>query len=427
MRVPPGTDNRDALNSEIDALVAGGGTPTPSALRAAVNDFAPGAQDRIIVLISDGQSTCGDPCPVAQQLADEADVSFTAYTVGFQATDTAEDELACIAEVTGGQYYPASDEEGLADAINDAVGGSYDYVAIGDSTTTGFSIPDCDGDRVESEYGCTGPPTATPYPERIESSADVGTLERKGIWGDTITRTVEAYHNGSNAPNEPWEPQLIAAEKSTELVTMSLGANDMQWSDIQAWVSSCVGARYVEFFGRRIARGLEIREQTCREEAEDRVAAFADELSTAMDVLDAAADRGAQVVVTQYYNPFNDRKQIQRWGPIPDTDRDCSQLHTMAQIIIDTLNEELGDQANAHGFTIADLRPKFDGRGAGSLEPYVFGVDCELIGAGSAIDFDLRDGVDEDGSIENLGEQFDPHPNDAGTTAQAETILEVLQ
>lgn len=427
LRVPAGTDNRDALGAEIDALWAGGGTPTPSALQAAVDDFAPGAQERIIVLISDGQSSCGDPCPVAEQLAMEADVEFTAYTVGFQATDTAEGELACIAEVTGGQYYPVNDEDGLADAIADAVGGGYDYVAIGDSTTTGFSIPECDGDRVNSEYGCTGPTPATPYPVRVESSTDVGTLERKGIWGDTIARAVSAYESGSNGPNEPWEPQLVAAEGATELVTVSLGANDMQWSDIESWVSACVGVRYSEFFGRRVARGLEVREQSCKDEADRRVADVADDMAQMMEVLDLPAERGAQIVVTQYYNPINDRKQIHRWGPIPDTDRDCSQIHTLAQIIIDTLNEELGEQAAAHGFTVADFRPGFDGHGAGALEPYVFGVDCELIGLGSAVDFDLRDGIDWDGSIENAGEQFDPHPNNDGTTAQAEAVMEVLQ
>ena len=138
LRVPVGVDNRDALLAETDALVASGGTPTPAALRAAADDLPDGTGT--IVLISDGQSTCGDPCPVAQQLAEERGIDFTVHTVGFFAPDQAETELACIAEATGGTYVPADDADTLQRAINDALGARQQlgrFVVMGDSFSSG--------------------------------------------------------------------------------------------------------------------------------------------------------------------------------------------------------------------------------------------------------------------------------------------------
>jgi hypothetical protein len=59
-------------------------------------------------------TTCGDPCPVAQDIAQTQGVNFKAYTVGFNAPDQAEGELQCIARVTGGAYIPASNTASLA-------------------------------------------------------------------------------------------------------------------------------------------------------------------------------------------------------------------------------------------------------------------------------------------------------------------------
>ena len=115
-------DNRDQLRTAIEGLTAGGGTPTPEALQAGADDL-PASGERTIVFISDGVSTCGDPCPVATSLAEQLGVSFKVFTVGFRAPDAAEGELACIADATGGQYYSADNEQELADAIGDATGG----------------------------------------------------------------------------------------------------------------------------------------------------------------------------------------------------------------------------------------------------------------------------------------------------------------
>jgi lysophospholipase L1-like esterase len=432
--VPVGVDNRSALEQRIAGLTAGGGTPTPAALRAAASDFPDGLDERVIVLISDGMSTCGDPCPVAAQLAADADIAFTAHTVGFNAPESAAAELTCIAEVTGGTYVYADDEPGLIDAIGGAIGGTApSYVAIGDSTTTGFSIPTCDGDRAASEFGCTGTPPAPPYPERVAAArADLNPLARKGIWGDTITRTVAAYHSGRNADDELWEPQLRTAQRATDLVTVSLGANDMGWSDVWAYASNCVSAPTRSIFGVEVFSGPpRLDTDDCASFVAEKFAVFEDELDELLDLLQPRAAAGAEVAVLLYYNPFNDTRYVARPWPLPDGERTCSLLPALTDVMLSKLNTELADRAHARGFSTVDLGPAFVGHGAGSQDPYVFGSDCEWRGLASAprvgIDLRQRRADVRDPSIDEIAKRFDPHPNAAGTRAQADAVLEVIR
>ena len=215
LRAAIGTDNREALRAAIGSLVAGGGTPTPDALLGAADNLTPITGPKAIILISDGQSTCGDPCPTAEGIKNQQGIDFKVHTVGFQAPETAEGELACIARVTGGQYVSATDTEGLADAIGSAIGGTnYEYVAVGDSTTTGFSIPTCSENRATSAFGCIGSPPATPYPQHVaaDGGVSVDTLVRKGIWGYTVN---EAVVDAARDRNElgSWEPQSTRRQR----------------------------------------------------------------------------------------------------------------------------------------------------------------------------------------------------------------------
>ncbi len=122
-RVALGPLDPTAFAAAVQSLTARGTTPTPEALRAAVAALPPTGQ-RTIVLVSDGQSTCGDPCPVARQLAQTSGVNFKMHTVGFQTTGTAETELQCIARVTGGTFVSAKDQAGLATAVGNAASGN---------------------------------------------------------------------------------------------------------------------------------------------------------------------------------------------------------------------------------------------------------------------------------------------------------------
>ena len=209
---------------------------------------------------------------------------------------------------------PASDGDQHGDPH-----GTPAYVAVGDSTTTGFSVPTCEEDRTASPYGCIDTPPATPYPERIASSrAEFSDLDRKGIWGDTVRDAVIAADQGHNDEG-PWEPQLLAAGHATELVTVSLGANDMEFSDIGFWLKECLAKQFVSLT------------EPCSEAARNKAEDVMPDIQAMMDRLDAAAANGARVVVTQYYNPYNHRKDA---GPFGLFSRDCSIMRAISEVIV---------------------------------------------------------------------------------------------
>lgn len=290
------------------------------------------------------------------------------------------------------------------------------YVAVGDSTTTGFSVPTCDEDRNASPYGCLGQPPATPYPERIAGgNAQFSDDERVGIWGYTIREAVAAADAGRNVEG-PWQPQLLAAQEAERLVTVSLGANDMQFSDVWYWLKECLAKQFTSL------------KSTCQEAAKARAESIRPDTQSMMNRLDQASANGAEVVITLYYNPYNDRKDA---GPFSLLSRDCSVMWAMSEIIVGSLNNVLKQEAVKHGFTVVDLRPAFSGHGAGAKDSYVFGSDCDAAAAASALDTDFNLGwppikVDTKDTKTEIQKRFDPHPNNKGTTAQANEILKAV-
>jgi hypothetical protein len=286
------------------------------------------------------------------------------------------------------------------------------YVAVGDSTTTGFSIPTCRVDREASPYGCVGSPPATPYPDRI-AAADprFANEKRVGIWGYTTHEAVVDANRGHNDQGT-WTPQLIDAAQAGSLVTVSLGANDMRFSDVQYWLGVCVVKQFTSL------------KSTCREAARARAESIRPDIQAMMNRLDAAAANGAQVVIALYYNPFNTVKDGGLFGVLP---RPCTILWSMSQIITEELNRVLTDEAAAHHFTLAPLAPQFVGHGAGAKDSYVFGSDCDIVGALAAVQFRLGwPPIDKEKSQAEIQKRFDPHPNGKGTAAQAVQILQVV-
>lgn len=233
-----GLDNQQELRSSVNALGTGGRTPTPVALQRAADDLA-GVDEAIIVLVSDGQSTCGDPCPVAQQIASEHGTSFRAITVGFHAPNQAADELECIANATGGQYFSAQSAQELADAINDALDTAARYVAFGDSYSSGEGADDYAA-GTDTDYsdapgdGCRR--SANAYPQLI--AEDAGTPEEFDFVACSGARTWHFYE--AQKPNPlTHDAQFLEAElpagavdHDTSLITLTIGGNDAGFGDI---------------------------------------------------------------------------------------------------------------------------------------------------------------------------------------------------
>jgi hypothetical protein len=297
--------------------------------------------------------------------------------------------------------------------IDTGTGDGDAYVGIGDSTTTGFSAPTCEQDRVASAFGCIGHPPATPYPDRIAGTGREYADERRvGIWGYTVHEAVTDANIGNNADGT-WTPQLLRAEHATRLVTVSLGADDMRFSDVTYWLAQCTVERFTTI------------RPSCYDAARKRAEAMRPDVQAVMTRLDAARRNGATVVVTQYYNPYNIRKET---GPFTAASRDCTPLWAIAQIVTGQLNRVLGEEATRHGFRLAPLAPTFAGHGAGARDSYVFGSDCDVAGAATSATFNLGwpPSYDTSAGAREPRKRFDPHPNDAGTRAQAGQILDQL-
>jgi hypothetical protein len=119
--VEPATGNRAELESAVDGLVAFGGTPTGPSLLASAQDLPGGSGT--IVLISDGFAECDpQPCDVAASLIEQG-LEIRVNTVGYEFEGAPPADLVCIAEVTGGRYFDAEDEESLVAALAEATDG----------------------------------------------------------------------------------------------------------------------------------------------------------------------------------------------------------------------------------------------------------------------------------------------------------------
>lgn len=77
-----------------------------------------GFRSATIVLVSDGESTCGgDPCKVAEQIKAEG-FNLTVRGVGFELSGKGREEIECIAETTNGRYYSVANGQELIDTLS---------------------------------------------------------------------------------------------------------------------------------------------------------------------------------------------------------------------------------------------------------------------------------------------------------------------
>nr|WP_276547982.1 VWA domain-containing protein [Brachybacterium muris] len=148
---PDGLD-RDRLLQEIDAVQPSGFTPIGLSLRKAA-EALPEAEMRSIVLVSDGIDECGGPppCEVAAELATQHP-EMRIHTIGFKAEQAARDELACIAEATGGTFADATDAETLRDELLVKMTRAIQGYSSAGSPITGGTTPEDAVDLVPGSY-----------------------------------------------------------------------------------------------------------------------------------------------------------------------------------------------------------------------------------------------------------------------------------
>jgi Ca-activated chloride channel family protein len=120
--IPVGPLDAEAYLSTVDGLGALGMTPLSAAVRQAAQALDWSEQKATVILVSDGEETCGlDPCAIGAEL-EKSGVDFTAHVIGFDVADAAHQaQLRCLAQATGGRYFNARDGRELSAALQGAV------------------------------------------------------------------------------------------------------------------------------------------------------------------------------------------------------------------------------------------------------------------------------------------------------------------
>lgn len=115
--VPVGAMSKEKAIATIQKLQPIGKTPITSSVRKAAQTLGVSRGPSTIILVSDGEETCGaDPCAAVRELR-KGDVSFTLHVVGFGVTTREAKQLECIATEGGGTYSTASTARELLDAL----------------------------------------------------------------------------------------------------------------------------------------------------------------------------------------------------------------------------------------------------------------------------------------------------------------------
>lgn len=206
---------------------------------------------------------------------------------------------------------------------------SVEYDALGDSYASGYGVP-----PYTDTEDCGR--SATAYAEQLDGRMRIELDDFAACAGATTATLVSAG-------------QLDALDQDTDLVTMSIGGNDIGWSDA---VRACLGGTDAQCAGLfQVTRG--------------KVLTVLPGLLDGLYAQVAAAGPDAQVVVTGYPRLFSPE-----YGSyLGASATEQAQLNDGA----DLLNRVIAEAAAAHGFQFVDVTERFLDHGVNAPEPWVLG------------------------------------------------------
>lgn len=136
IRFGPMANAAEPIIRDVQALSPGGLTPLANSVRAAADVLEYRDRPGVIVIVTDGNETCGGrPCATGAALLNEAS-DLTIHVIGFRAIvdywtwDNPEQEAhqrgdmvaRCLAEMTGGIYVKTETVDELVEAMNATLG-----------------------------------------------------------------------------------------------------------------------------------------------------------------------------------------------------------------------------------------------------------------------------------------------------------------
>jgi Ca-activated chloride channel homolog len=128
LNLKPTPNAAELIMREVNALTPSGKTPLTSAVRQAAEVLDFRAKPGVIVVLTDGEETCGgSPCELGKELHAAA-TNLTIHVIGFRMKNfswTGEQsilDVKCLADENGGLYVSADTEQDLAEALEKTLG-----------------------------------------------------------------------------------------------------------------------------------------------------------------------------------------------------------------------------------------------------------------------------------------------------------------
>jgi Ca-activated chloride channel family protein len=125
LQLEPVPDAAGPIMAVVERLIPVGRTPLTSAVRLAAKVVGFPARPAVVVLLTDGEETCGgDPCGLARELKANGE-HLTVHVIGYR--NSASDGMGylqsrCLAEATGGLYISVETTDELVAAFHKTLG-----------------------------------------------------------------------------------------------------------------------------------------------------------------------------------------------------------------------------------------------------------------------------------------------------------------
>lgn len=121
LKVRPQQDAGPTIVAEVDKVQPAGRTPLTESIRNAADILEYRHNPSVIVLLTDGEETCGGkPCELAEALMSDA-ADLTIHVIGYRHRDAAGLGAVfgarCLAERSGGLYLSVETEDELVEAL----------------------------------------------------------------------------------------------------------------------------------------------------------------------------------------------------------------------------------------------------------------------------------------------------------------------
>lgn len=244
------------------------------------------------------------------------------------------------------------------------------YVAFGDSIPTGFTAATCNRASPTDIFypaslnDCSGAPPATPYPSLVASGAPnsgLGSPDNVAVFGYSAVNADEVYSHGYT---DPFWPEYAHVAGATTLVTGALGINDISPdSSIPAYLVNCYEDLILNSPGACILTAAHYMSVTAPNTVVPPYQAIHDE----MNLLHAVNDRGADVAIPLYYNPYT------------ENDSSCELLHLVADVQTKVVNQQLERwYPSSPTFQYVDTDPLFEGHRVGDASSWLSGKSCSI-------------------------------------------------